>query len=179
MLGWHQPPPGNGRRFFLSVTFSFSVIPVSQRSRLLFVLMLLLGAALRPGWAQAPLAPGAAGSAPLPPALELRGIMVDGLGPVFALHDASTQRSGWVRLHESFEGYTITAYHPGADSITVESSRTQATLALRPRGTAAGSAAESAGAGPVLPPDQQQRLEELAAEVKRLQSARLAGTLVE
>lgn len=150
-------------------------MPGSKSCRFLLGLALAGGGALRPGWAEAERGPTAAA-----PALELRGIMVDQRGPVFALHDVNIGASSWVRLHESWGGWTITAYHPAADSIAVASAQSQATLVLRTRriGSAAG-ADPSAGTGASLPSDQQQRLDELAAEVQRIQAARRAGTLAE
>jgi hypothetical protein len=109
--------------------------------------------------------------------LELRGIMSTTDGLKFCIYDPARKSSAWVSLNEAGHDYVVRGSNPADDSVTLQSGGHTYTLALRTSKTAplAGSAAnmpsrEAGGQVPgrsFTPVDEANRLEAIAAEVRR------------
>jgi hypothetical protein len=80
-----------------------------------------------------PFLPGnvAAGAAQNSAPLELRSILKEGGEYEFSLYDAAKKQSTWVRLNESGHDFTVKAFDPDKETVTVEQKSRTYLLALK------------------------------------------------
>lgn len=80
-----------------------------------------------------PFLPGnvAAGAAQNSAPLELRSILKEGGEYEFSLYDAAKKQSTWVRLNESGHDFTVKAFDPDKETVTVEQKSRTYVLALK------------------------------------------------
>ena len=61
------------------------------------------------------------------------GVSVTTTGPLFALHDKTTRESSpWLKLDQTWRGYTTKSYEPKSEKLTVKRATTELTLSLLP-----------------------------------------------
>jgi hypothetical protein len=74
---------------------------------------------------------GAAGAAQQSAPLELRSILKEGGEYEFSLYDAAKKQSTWTRLNESGHDFTVKAFDPNKEIVTVEQKGRTYQLALK------------------------------------------------
>lgn len=60
------------------------------------------------------------------------GVSITANGPLFVLHDKATRESSpWLKLDQTWRGYTTKSYEPKSEKLTVKRATTELTLSLR------------------------------------------------
>jgi hypothetical protein len=126
---------------------------------------------------------------PPPPNLELRGVLVEGRVTWFNVYDAETKESAWVRRGDQMASYTVKDYDAGREALQLDYRQRPVSVALKQskiqliphtgRGATAVASLSmpanrtgSPSMAPALPAAENQRLEQVAEQIRQRREAR-------